>query len=295
MDRIGWQRSLGYWLVAGVASCVASCVGTGTLCSCGNRLLAEQPKPVIRESTLGEARVTVVVRDYGPSKFVFCNLHDDENTSVEAAESVLSDDHGRLIEIRHTGKRNCAFSLAGKKFALDPNRIFTAAGVEATLAAHSNESPDEEAAQHTPEQTLVNPRAIAAVKQFADELLGVMCLDEVDAVVALHNNTDARYSAASYLQGNVYAKDAEDVFIAKGSDADDFLFVTERPLFESFKSRGLNVVLQNNSTVTDDGSLSVYCGKKGKAYINVEAEHGHLAQQIDMLKTVIEVLQDRQE
>ena len=35
---------------------------------------------------------------------------------------------------------------------------------------------------------------------------------------------------------------------------------------------GYNVVLQNNATVTNDGSLSYYAGVQGKEYINFEAQ-----------------------
>lgn len=35
---------------------------------------------------------------------------------------------------------------------------------------------------------------------------------------------------------------------------------------------GYNVVLQNNATVTNDGSLSYYSGIAGKEYINFEAQ-----------------------
>ena len=51
-------------------------------------------------------------------------------------------------------------------------------------------------------------------------------------------------------------------------------------------SEGHNVVLQDNDKVTDDGSLSVLAGRAGIPYINVEAEDGHLQQQVEMIKTV---------
>jgi len=37
------------------------------------------------------------------------------------------------------------------------------------------------------------------------------------------------------------------------------------------KAQLLNVVLQSNTSVTDDGSLSVYAAQQGKPYINCEA------------------------
>jgi D-alanyl-D-alanine dipeptidase len=56
----------------------------------------------------------------------------------------------------------------------------------------------------------------------------------------------------------------------------------------------MNVVLQDNRQVTDDGSLSVYCGKWGIPYVNVEAQHEHLEQQLQMLKVLLRIIADPQ-
>ncbi|WP_225538204.1 hypothetical protein [Wolbachia endosymbiont of Mansonella perstans] len=48
--------------------------------------------------------------------------------------------------------------------------------------------------------------------------------------------------------------------------------------------------MQSNKMVEDDGSLSVYAGENDIRYSNVEAEHGHLEQQIDMLSALHSVL-----
>ena len=63
----------------------------------------------------------------------FINLHDDENTSVEAANDFLSKYGGALLQLKHTGKRNFNFILNGQSFSFDPNRIFTEKGIKATL------------------------------------------------------------------------------------------------------------------------------------------------------------------
>ena len=123
-----------------------------------------------------------------------------------------------------------------------------------------------------------------AVDRFARELLSIYAIDRADVVIALHNNTEENYSALSYQKGGVYADDAEEVFIKHGSDPDDFFFVTERAVFDALRRRAYNVVLQDNRRATDDGSLSVYCGRAGVRYINVEAQDGHLDQQVAMLR-----------
>ncbi|MFM9013487.1 MAG: M15 family peptidase, partial [Gemmatimonadota bacterium] len=62
---------------------------------------------------------------------------------------------------------------------------------------------------------------------FADELLSAFAVDDVDLVVALHNNTPDRYTAASYAPGGPLAADAARVSLRPGGDPDDFFFVTD--------------------------------------------------------------------
>ena len=228
-----------------------------------------------RQLRLGETMIDVVISERPDAKHLFCNLHDDENTSVEAGGIALRRMGGRIVELQHGGKRDLTFQLGGEAFAVDPNRIFTAEGVRRTLAKRSRRTT---AAEH-------------AVERFAGELLSIYAIERADVVIALHNNTEANYSALSYKKGGEYASDAAAVFIKDGSDPDDFFLVTEAPVFEAIRRHGYNVVLQDNRRVTDDGSLSVYCGKAGVRYINVEAQHGHLEQQVAMLKTLEEILE----
>jgi D-alanyl-D-alanine dipeptidase len=87
--------------------------------------------------------------------------------------------------------------------------------------------------------------------------------------------------------------DASDVHLVAEQDPDDFFFVTDRMVYNDLKELGFNCVLQNNEKVTDDGSLSVYCGTRNICYVNVEAQHGHLEQQVAMLRALVGVLADR--
>jgi len=217
---------------------------------------------------VGETAVDVVVYEAGDKGLTFVNLHDDENTSVEATLRVIRKRGGRVVELSHSGGRNVAFGLGDSTYVFDPNRIFTDAGIVATLRALG---PYSEAAH-------------AAVRTFAEALLALYRLDDLAVVVALHNNTEEAYSAQRYTEGEVYENDAEAVFIGNGSDPDDFFFVTDRDFFTAMRQAGYNVVLQDNAGATDDGSLSVYCGQRDIAYVNVEAQHGHRKEQGRMLE-----------
>jgi len=48
--------------------------------------------------------------------------------------------------------------------------------------------------------------------------------------------------------------------------------------------------LQNSTNATDDGSLSIYYGKKNLVYVNIETEKGDLDEQVEMLNAVFNIL-----
>ncbi len=195
---------------------------------------------------------------------VFIILHDDENTAVDATDSIVPRTGAALIELKAEGTREIPFSLKGKKYAFDPNRIFTPAGIKKTLIKYGKTSPEAE----------------AAVSDLASLITGM--LERFDTVIAVHNNKRG-YSLKDYLAGGPYAQDAAEVYWIKGTSPNDFFFVVERDDFEALKAKGINVVLQSAGSVTDDGSLSVYCQQKGIRYLNCEAFDGHLKEQVEML------------
>jgi hypothetical protein len=223
---------------------------------------------------VGDATIEAAEAVVRERSVLYVNLHDDEDTAVQAGMMELQRRGGRLVELRHSGHRNIEFGLGGRRYAFDPNRIFTRRGIAQTLARLSRRDTEAE----------------NAVARFAEELLELYDVGRADAIIALHNNGGHSYSAASYTQGQHLAGDAQDVYLAPGFDPSDFYFVTERLVFEAIRDRRLNVVLQDNRRVADDGSLSVYCARAGVRYINVEARHGHLNEQAEMLRILGDVL-----
>ncbi len=205
------------------------------------------------------------------------NLHDDEDTSVEAALDVVRQRGGRVVELVHSGGRTVTFRVGGQTYEADPNRMFTPSGRRRTLGAFSEDAP----------------AARAALATFADAVLAVYSAVPPAVVVTLHNNTDGRYSARSYEPGAEYASDAAAVTVHDGADPDDFFFVTDRPLYEALVARGFNAVLQDNAAATDDGSLSVWAARQGVPYVNVEAERGHRTAQARMIDALLDVLSRR--
>lgn len=216
---------------------------------------------------IGNSRILVREHRCGEGPAIF-NMHDDEDTAVDASLRVIRAKGGRLVELSHSGERLISFQLDGETFQVDPNRIFTGDGLKATLERYG---------RYTPE-------AFAEVERFAEKLLEDYRLMDEDLIITAHNNGASSYSAASYLPGAEYQNDAGAVFIREGSDPDDFFFVTSRSVFDDLREAGFNAVLQDNRNVSDDGSLSVLAGKRGIPYINCEAEHGHLEEQVGMLE-----------
>ncbi len=261
LDRVKIGAALGAAVVAAAAGCTLP----------AQTVIATQQTPRLvceRQEAVGEDAI------------LYLNLHEDERTGVEAARQAGV--AGRVCRLAHGGGRNVTFGMGGRDWRFDPNRMFTRRGAIQTLA--NLNGLDTLAVEKEHAAALDSVRAVAAY------VLAASGLARARAVVALHNNTDDQYSAQSYTAGGIYARDAAAVHLAPGEDADDFFFVTARALYEKLAAAGYNVVLQHPETVTDDGSLSVYCARQGIGYVNVEAEHGHAEKQRDMLRVLAEVI-----
>lgn len=234
------------------------------LTSCGEKTYKVRSEQI--PLPLGETTVDLVVHRSEARGLVYVNLHDDEQTSVEATLSILEKYGGMLYELQHTGERLLSFNIDDSTYAVDPNRIFTDLGIDSTLARNSTYSP----------------AARRAVRAFSDSLLQRIDMRDLDIVVTVHNNTEGGYSAMSYEDGEL-AAEARFVHIAVDEDPDDFYFVTTQALYDGLRDAGSNVVMQDLRLAKDDGSLSVRAEQDGIPYVNVEAQHGHFEIQREML------------
>lgn len=225
---------------------------------------------------LGDKIIPLSISQYGNSSDIVCiNLHDNEFTSVQAARLVLEQKGGILIKLDNHRQRVIRFRLRGRNYAFDPNRIFSRAGIAQTLK----------------ENGTVDPFAIAAIEKFATRLMNLIP-DEATCVVALHNNTEGAYSVKSYLPGNEREQDAREVYANDKQDVDNIILTTDSILFKKMAEQGYNCIWQHNERAKKDGSLSVFYGEKNKRYINIETQHGRLAQYIEMLGRLLDILED---
>ena len=209
---------------------------------------------------LGDETVVVNVMGHGLNK-VFVHVHQNETTALKAAKSILKEQQGRVITLRHHGKRNIRFTLNHKQYEFDPNRIFTDRGIQKTLSQFG--AYDYHAHQE--------------VLKLANQIKKLLPRDA--KVIAIHNNQ--YYSFKDYLPGHHLARDAACIHHIDKSHDRNFFLVTQRDDYERLKAFTFNSILQTQN-VTDDGSLSVYLSNQN--YINVEAGYDALKAQIQMLK-----------
>jgi hypothetical protein len=223
---------------------------------------------------LGTTGVTLRKTTFDSSgAWFFIRLHDDEVTAEAAALHFLEQHGGTLLTIENKNNRFIRFAVNGRKYQFDPNRMFTKAGIRSNLQ-------------------LLNSKFAAAqqhVERFGNFVLRLV--PDTALVIAVHNNTEGRYSIRSYTSDPVLKRNAAAVHINPAHDSDDFFITTDDALFKKLREANYNCVLQNNETATDDGSLSIYYDRQGRRYINVEAQAGHLAQQKEMIHALEEALQ----
>lgn len=229
---------------------------------------------VDRGLQLLDTPITLHVRSAGQGGLRYLSLHENEQTAVLAAADLLQTLPGELIELRSRGRRVVSFRDGLRPLAFDPNRIFSDAGIEQTLQRHAS----------------CTGAARQALRALRDRVLALIEGPPDQAVVALHNNRAGSYSILQYQPGGAHAQDARALSINPRLAPQDFYVVTRAGLFEPLRDQGFNVVLQADRP-SDDGSLSVWFGQQRRAYVNVEAQHGHRAEQHRMLAAVA-ALQD---
>ena len=234
-----------------------------------------EPGLIITEKTifytLAGNIVPIKIQQYGErTDNVFINLHDDEITSVDAAKRVLEEYGGLLIEVENNAQRNIRFKLDRFFYQVDPNRIFSEEGIKKSLE----------------QLGITSGKAVDEVEKLGQRIIQLIP-EEAKCIIALHNNTPDLFSVAEYASGNKRSVDCKKVYISPEQDTDDFFLTTDNNIYEKLADKGFNTILQDNKNCTEDGSLSVYCGKKSIRYVNCETEHGKAEQYYEMIKALV--------
>lgn len=228
--------------------------------------------------TLQIGNATIVFRTKCASEqkgIRFIHVHENEQIAAAAADSMLRlYGRGCFTTWQSWGDRYINFMLDSAIYKFDPNRIYSECGRKESLMANGEYSEDAD--------SLVAGIANLFLHDY---------IDSQRLVIALHNNTDrGGLTIKSYKKGGPYQNDAQKVHINKTRDEDDFFLTTDHDIYKFFKSKGFNVLLQDNEKVSDDGSLSVYAAAKKIPYVNIEAQHGHLKEQLEMIAVVQEMI-----
>lgn len=227
---------------------------------------------------LSDNTLPIRIQQYGErTDIVFINLHDDEITSVAAAKRILEQHGGMLIKLENNGQRNIRFRLGQYFYKVDPNTIFSKEGIKKSMEQLGKTSP----------------KAIDEVVELGERILELIP-DQTECIIALHNNTPDFFSADDYALKNKRSTDSKKIYLNPDQDPDDFFLTTDNNLYGKLADKGFNTILQDNKRCTEDGSLSVYCGRKNIRYVNCETEHGKSEQYYLMIKTLLIALQQYQ-
>lgn len=219
----------------------------------------------------------VWVHEYqGPRPgFTFVSLHDDENTAVQVAREYIAREGGRLIELRHGRGRNVIIRHDGHKHQFDPNRMFTPAGLARSLAYFQ----------------ALSDRNLETASAFAGAIERIINVQPGGTIISMHNNTDENLNIYDYRKGALHGANTREISVGSDRDTDDYFFTSDEAVFRALAAAGYHAALMEKSPPDDMGSLAFLASRKGARYVVIEAQHGHLASQREMLAALIPLLQ----
>jgi hypothetical protein len=211
--------------------------------------------------------VDINVADTG-TEVTFVRVHQNEMPAGAAGRRINMEVPSRFIDLSQRRDRYIAFSVEGRHYSVDPNRIYSPEvvpwepGIEKPLAATE------------------------ATRGLADAITGLFLPNA--PVIALHNNTGTllRSYAAGPFKSCTHA-----VYVNPEMDESAFVVVGTRSLFAAVSSLGINVVWENRSGDRDDGSLLAYTQRHNIVYANVEAAQGAPVEvQLSIVRRIVPIL-----
>ncbi|MFC1522812.1 hypothetical protein ACFL6Y_10430 [Elusimicrobiota bacterium] len=229
---------------------------------------------------LGDDAITVRVLqepDNISNPIVYFVPRNGDDTASKAARDTVRKLGGRLVELIYPNTSFVPFAINNVKYTFNPGMIFTEQGLRKTLNT-SNEG------------------ALGDVQTLAQMLFeGEEFLAGAKAIVEVRNNRNKGFGILTHEIGNLHGKNTKSYYANTNWDEDDFLYVNNEEIFYYFMKKGINVVLQDNNKVQDNGSLAARCKKscagKHVPYIKVEAQTGNIEPQKELLESVAEYLE----
>jgi len=201
----------------------------------------------------------------GESNRRFIWIHGDEKTAAILLKRHLKNNYGTAFLIENN-KREVYIN----DYMMDPNRIFSKAGLEKNLIKFNGKI--SKTAIYKMVNLIANDKEI-----FFDRITP----PNRGLLIALHNNSHA-YTIDDEipLSTEISLKNSEH------PHHHNFFICTNRDDYNSLSKSPYNVVLQETNPEEDNGSLSWFANRKGVRFINIETRLGHLSTQTKMLQYI---------
>jgi len=196
-----------------------------------------------------------------PSRRRYLRIHGNEETAGQALTEHLRT-RGGVGYLVTNKERNVAVS-GGR---IDPNRLFSREGAEASLRRLNPQWTPDDIAKALDWLDGERPNLLAALLPAGGELL-----------FAVHNNGPG-YSVEDELPLSQRSS------LPRRAEPHEFFLATAPRDYQRLAAGPYNVVLQNEAPPPDDGSLSRLCAKRGIRYVNLEVASGKLAIQREMME-----------
>jgi hypothetical protein len=216
--------------------------------------------PFFRPKRISLAGATFRIIRNGRSKRRYLLIHGNEETAREVLTRHMESHEGIAFVIQnHT--RNVTAD-AGQ---LDPNRMFSRVGAEASLRRLNPDWPPER----------IQP-ALGQLDRGREKLVRALLPPRGGLLVALHNN-----SAGYSVEDEEAISDAKS--IREPANPHAFFLCTDPDDYRLLSASAYNVVLQQHGPTEDDGSLSRLAAARGVRYVNLEVAIGESSRQKEML------------
>jgi hypothetical protein len=220
---------------------------------------------------LGDNLITISKLSHPRERsFVLVSLHNDEETSLSAAQEFVETQGGQMISLENNAEHDLQFEFLSKEYRVDPNKIFTQRGRAKGLKSGPYK----------------NQLAIE-MQRFADYLLEIIPHNK--HVIGVHNYHDEKRSIKTFKTRKLVRK-LRSVHRNSSMDENDFIITTNEGIYRQLSAKGFNVVLQHSAVIRDDGSLSIAIEKTRRHYVDIVVQTGHREEQKRMLGAVAEIL-----
>ncbi|GMT48835.1 MAG: hypothetical protein IEMM0008_0374 [bacterium] len=216
------------------------------------------------------------ITQYKPNNLKYLFIHDNEHTARKVSRYAIQKYGGTLYEVMNNNKRNLQIVVDSHFIDYDPNRIFTRKGLKEYLTSQNSGHPDH-----------ILKKAFNDIRIVRNGLIRALDLHKENFLISIHTNNRSSDLSIHYFQQESFSNQFM-VSINKNHPPKNFFYTIIYKDFLFFKNKKYNVVLQKESTICDDGSLSILTARKAINYITLEVQEGHYLFQKKMLDLTVE-------